>query len=254
MTQESTNSPVTPHKVGTIYLEAKGNNVIHYILSCVKIIKPVSGNINFELSNIDYENKKLTYTFEYTDGQPPSDGTEPASGGAMGNYLLPIYMPHKIGENEYFIPTEIEVVNAADSSKKKKGSVSTSTPIRLDDPLIESDDPRVNVAKVTTAWDDGSQTLTTYFLFVIAKTNSFNSRKLAITTDQTTINCSYSVDENSAENDGSARAAIGAVMSLEDGYYTEVVLSNDGISNSANVPLDNDGKYSQLLSFTWPST
>lgn len=251
MTQEASNPNITADKVGTMCLQPTGNTDINYILSCVKIVAPDSGNINFELIGVDYTNKKLTYSFEYTAGQPASteNGTQPASGGSMGNYLLPIYMPHLNPDGSYFIPTEIEVVNAADTSKKKKGTVSVSTPIRLDKEEITPNTPRAAVAKVTTNWTSPSESaesnsITTYFILVLTKTTSANQRQLAITTSGSTINCSYSEEEN-IPADSVNRASIGALMSTVDGEYTQVVLEGNSITIAA------DNKYSNPVSFSF---
>jgi|GEM_PF-6548679 len=234
----NTNPAVVPHKVGTCFIKADGNTEeeINYVLTVIQIQKPdEGGNINFELSSIDYENKKLNYSYEYTNGQPNSEND-------IKTFILPIFMPHlkpgsTINDKDFFVPNEVEVVNLADSSKKKKGTVTTSNPTHLDKTLETINSPRVKVASSTYS-NNGTETLT-YFIMIMNLNTSKFKRNLSIHLDPmypTTILCENTLDENPPETEVN-RASIAVLRSDVNAEYENVQLGG----TTTQIPTENGG-------------
>ncbi|MEQ8908315.1 MAG: hypothetical protein RIC95_03920 [Vicingaceae bacterium] len=222
----SETSPLqAPLAVGTMFVQASGNEDIHYVFGVANF--RYSSSFNVEIDHYDFDNDVIVYKYTYT--------TDPTEDSPIVSETLPVFFPKRNVQGALVVPKGVVVINANDSKQKKSGKVKTSTPVvrpveKDPKPIpgikginlaeVSEDEPRWFISQNTVPLEDNS-TVEYYVVFIISKTNQLNLRELAYS-ETDTISCEYDGREDPPENPESIAAV--ALVDSTLNQFTEVTL------------------------------
>lgn len=218
----------SPHKVGTIRVEAVGNfengdKLARYVFTIVDLPECTEGEIQFEQQDVLPSDTKVSYSYTYPVGQP-------LVGASIKPYALPVFLPVAFN-NQAYIPEAIEVYNAEKPDERKTGKVRMNNPVirdlTNDGVIVHYDVPRYFVAAAQVV-NFPQSAITFYFVFIISKTTSNNERVMDYSTSGAAIICDYNTALLQTPNPEN-RAAVVVVPSNQSGQYNSAQVNNGTI-------------------------